>query len=186
MIDEYDASGKHPKLQALPVCDPLAPWTPFVRRDEYLLTHFAFADNCTHCQVVSNNGISVLSIPSLDLVHNEPEHGLSIEFPKLIMDGVGPLAGQRLRFAGRDGGGFSYRSSDGWRCEPMFMRNSLEAVFLQPPESEPESIADVLNYEYNKVVEGKPMIAVGFCLCGDHIVIANSDILYLASRLPRA
>lgn len=183
MNDSYDASGAHPELQAMPVRDPPPPWTPFVSHDEYLLTHFAFADECTHCQVVSNNGISVLSIPSLDLVHNEPEHDLSIELPNLIMDGVGPLLGQRLRFAGRDGGGFSYRSSDGWRCEPMFMRNSLEAVFLQPPQSAGTA---VLKYQYNKVVEGKPMIAVGFCLCGNHIVIANSYILYLATRLPSA
>lgn len=166
----------------MPIEPPPFPWGSFVRRKEWLLTHIGLSLDCKHCQVVSDNGVCVYALPSLVLVHTEPNTGLGITFPRLIMDGVGALKGQRLPFAGRFGGGFSSLSGDGWCCDLLPLGPTRHAVFLKPSVPLFDLSADLLINPYNKIFEGNPIIASGFCPCDNHLLIATSRELGVSTR----
>lgn len=158
------------------------PWGSLVRRREWLLTHIGFGSDCQHCQVVSDNGVLVYALPSLILVHKETETGLGISFPRLLMDGVGPLKGQRLPFVGRFGGGLSCLSGDGWCCDSVPLGPTKHAVFLKPPVTPFDLSADLLSNPYKKIFEGDPVIASGFCPCDNHLLIATSREFGVSTR----
>ena len=181
---DADESWSPRDVTLAPVESLPEPWGEFCRQEETLLTHVGFGRGCSFCQIVSQAGVSVYSVPTLILVHNEPFEGLGIRFPKLEMDGVGPLAGQCLPFSGRFGGGFSYVSSDGWSCDPLPIGPTRHAVLLKPPDSVFDLSVDILANPYKKIFEGGPVIASGFCPCSDHLVIATSRSLSIAARQP--
>ncbi|GAA5509217.1 hypothetical protein [Novipirellula caenicola] len=186
MNDETGDSWAPHEFHAMPVQHPPSPWSRFVERDETYLNHLGFSDGCSHCQVVSDRGVSVYSLPSLVLVHNEPEYDIGIAFPNLMMDGVGPIAGQRLRFAGRFGGGFSYRNGDDLLCEPLHLTGTRVAVFIKSNSAPFDLSANLLANPYSKIFDGDPVIAVGFCPCDNHLVIATSRRLRISTRQPNA
>ena len=181
MKDDFAASMA-PLTESEPR-DPPPPWTPFVRRDESLLTHIGFSADCRYCQIVSNAGTSVLSVPSLECVANSSEDcDADVDLRDLTIAGHGPLRGRRISTVGIDGGGLARRTSDGWMCREMHVRVSFQCAFLIDPDwSKSALTADPFSSQ-TKVFEGKELIAFGFCACGNHLVAANSYILQVSSR----
>jgi hypothetical protein len=170
----------------LPLKPPPSPWGSFVRRQAWLLTHIGFGSDCTRCQIICDSGVCVYALPSLVLVHTEPDTGLGIRFPSLVMDGVGPLKGQRLPFAGRFGGGFSCLSGDGWCCDLLPLGPTRHAVFLKANVTPFDLSADILSNPYSKIFEGDPVIASGFCACDNHLLIATSKEFMVSTRKTNA
>ncbi len=103
--------------------------------------------------------------------------------PDLACDGIGILAGARIRCAGLFGGGLHRQTPDGWTLGVIAPHWPAERVVLTPPLQHRQPQSHDKRWQVIHDEHACELRTVGFYPSGSTIVIASSCDLTLFSRL---
>lgn len=160
---------------------PPPPWRVVTRVAVGGLEGVGFADAAELLLVISSSGTGVFDCRSGERVARDESSDL--DSVNLVASGIGPLAGQRVRMAGLNGGGLPNGTSDGWGIE------------LYPPSWPDEEL--VLSQPGQTMLWTKPgqqvsltklggfvteIRAFGFSPSGRSLIIATSSDLEIFGR----
>ncbi|MCE9530601.1 MAG: hypothetical protein K8T89_05655 [Planctomycetes bacterium] len=81
------------------------------------LTEVGFADSSDLLICVSSAGRGVFDCMASDRIARDDSEDFEFDSGNLLVAGIGPLEGQRIRTAGISGGGLASTARDGWGVE---------------------------------------------------------------------
>lgn len=97
------------------------------------LTDVGFADSSDLLLCISGSGRGVFDCLAGLRVARDDSSDFAFDLGNLIAEGIGPLAGQRIRTAGMYGGGLASGSGDGWCIERHPFSFPDDELFVSPP-----------------------------------------------------
>jgi hypothetical protein len=125
--------------------------------------------------VVSTSGLGVFDGASGERVARDADAPGKIDRGSLTAEGIGPLAGERVRVAGIHGGGLHRTTADGWR---------VEIAYPDWPDAEILLMARGVSFDEPtggagcfKIAHSEPPVACGFSPDGRFLVLAESHTL---------
>ncbi|MRG93420.1 hypothetical protein [Polyangium spumosum] len=175
------------RVRAASVQDPPAPWK---RRGVHAvggLTDVGFGRGSDLLLVVSTSGRGVIDCTGGLRVARDP----SVPGPgeddwqdtfELEVEGIGPLAGQRVRTAGLFGGGLARCTRDGWTVERLALDWPEASLLLLPPGAWIYETRPGRSAEFTKVAVESEVRAWGFSPTGRSLVIATSSDVTVFGR----
>lgn len=125
---------------------------------------------------VSLAGRYVIDCRSGETVHRDHDDSEEswLDSSRLLIDGVGPLANERIRVAGSFlGGGMAATTSDGWSVHRAAPEWPKEVVWVEEPD-QPGFYQDGT---FHKVWDWDAPFALGFSTSGTTLVVACSNRL---------
>ena len=170
-----------------PVEPPPPPWRAVGSFAVGGLTDVGFAPRSDVLLAVSGNGRGVFDCTTGERLARDPStpgegeedwqdcFGLEVE-------GIGPLAGQRLRTAGLHGGGLSRITRDGWSAEHLALDWPEECLLLVPPGGDIYGEYRGRPLKFSKLAVETGVRAWGFSPTGLSLVLATSSDLTVWSR----
>lgn len=176
--DRFDALERLPLSVALP-----APWKGPTYSAVGGLTDVGFADATDFLICMSADGLGVFDCLTGERVARDRDSNFAFDTGNLLVDGIGPLEGQRIRTAGLAGGGLAACTHDGWGVErhPFAFPNA--ELFVGPPRESMFSTQRGKEVQLSKlggfVTE---LRAYGFSPTGRSFVIATSSDLMMFAR----
>lgn len=132
--------------------------------------------------VLTHSGLGVVETATGATVARQTEADSSIDDPyPIAVDGIGPLAGQRIPIAGLWGGGLRANSPDGWGIYRVAPNWPTDCAVLCPPGSSDLTDPSKVNMLLKDL--DPPIRAIGFSDSGKSLVVANTE-LFLWTRDP--
>jgi hypothetical protein len=132
--------------------------------------------------VLSSAGRGVVDCLSGGRVARDEDEG-DFDPGELTCDGIGPLAGVRLRLAGLYGGGLAHSTEDGWGLELRPLSWPLEEIFLSPPGQTMLWTPPGAEPSLTKLQAGVTELrAFGFSPTGRSFVVASSSEVTVYAR----
>lgn len=126
------------RLRRLPVSEPPAPWRAVLAHAVGGLRAVGFDPASGLLLVTSSNGRGVLDCyTGIKLARDYEELGDWLDEQALEAEGIGPLAGIRVRLSGLCGGGLSQVAHDGWLADVLPFDWPDECSVLSAPGSDP-------------------------------------------------
>lgn len=166
-----------------PESPPPAPWRRVHEIHIGGLTDVGFARDSDLLLVVSHDGRGVLDcISGSKLARDRDTQGARWDGANLEAEGIGPLAGVRVRVAGIHGGGLARLTADGWSAERMPFAWPRESFFLVPPGRALLNDVQGEPPQFTKLAEGAGVRAFGFSPTGRTLVIAGGDGVTVMTR----
>jgi hypothetical protein len=171
-------------LERLPIGSRLpAPWKGPYAFAVGGLTDVGFADSSDLLICVSGNGRGVFDCLAGTRVARDESPTFNFDCGNLLVDGIGPLDGLRIRTAGLAGGGLAYGAGDGWTIERHPFAFPDTELFVGSPGQTMLWTQHGAKMQLSKlggfVTELK---AYGFSPTGRTLVIATSSDLMLYTR----
>jgi hypothetical protein len=97
------------------------------------LTDVGMADSSDLLICVSSSGRGVFDCIAGARVARDDGDDFEFDLGNLLVEGIGPLAGQRIRTAGMHGGGLARSTRDGWSVERHPFAFPDNELFVCPP-----------------------------------------------------
>lgn len=97
------------------------------------LTDVGFADATDFLICMSADGLGVFDCLTGERVARDRDGNFAFDTGNLLVDGIGPLEGQRVRTARLAGGGLAVGTDDGWSVERHPFAFPDAEVFIAPP-----------------------------------------------------
>lgn len=110
-----------------------APWQPPIEYAVGGLTDVGFGDSSDLLICVSGQGRGLFDCISGTLVARDQGKVFEFDIGNLLVEGLGPLEGQKIRTAGLAGGGLAHLTHDGWGVERHPFAFPDEQLFVSPP-----------------------------------------------------
>jgi hypothetical protein len=153
-----------------------APWLQVAVHPIGGLLQVGYGEGSDLLLVVSSDGRGVFDCQTgQKIAHDRSDASTFFDPVQLMVDGIGPLAGQSIRTAGLHGGSLLSTTSDGWTLETQIGRRSIRRVILSgPSDFQPTCVGD------DAVCE---LRAFGFSETGKSFVIATTADLTICTRL---
>lgn len=180
--DRFDALECLPLESALP-----APWKGPRTCAVGGLTDVGFGDSSDLLICVSSDGRGVLDCATGERVARDRGTEFAFDTANLLVEGIGPLAGKKVRTAGMAGGGLAARTLDGWSVEKHPFAFPEEQLFVAPPGQSmlwtPQGQKMRLSKIGGFVTE---LRAYGFSPTGRTFVVATSSevVMFARDRAP--
>jgi hypothetical protein len=112
---------------------PPAPWRKVGDFAVGGLTDVGFADSSDLLLVISSTGRGLFDCRSGEQIARDSSEDFEFNTANLYAQGIGPLAGQRIRTAGLHGGGLAVGSDDLWKLDLLTLSWPHQSLFLTPP-----------------------------------------------------
>ena len=119
-------------MERMAPAPPPAPWRLSTTRIVGGLTDVGFADSSDLLLIVSGAGRGVLNCQTGFLVARDYDP-FEFDIGNMLVEGIGPLAGVKVRMAGLCGGGLSAYTEDGWKVERYPLSWPYHELILSPP-----------------------------------------------------
>jgi hypothetical protein len=169
------------KIEILDRSEPPAPWCKRVVYPVGGLRSVGFQDDADILLVVSEQGRGIIDCIADQKLARDHEEYYEDEI-RLEADGIGPLAGKKIRISGLYGGGLPNSTSDGWSIETVTLSWPEEILFLVEPASWFYGSLYGQPDNFRKVFSGSEIRAKGFSPTGRTFVIATSSDLTIYTR----
>jgi hypothetical protein len=144
------------------------------------LTEVGFAKDVDMLLVLSSSGRGVLDCKTGQVIARDKTSSTDSDWyqpTRLEVQGIGPLAGEKIRVAGLLGGGLPQINSENWGLQSVSPDWPLIAIFLSPPVS--SVLVESCSKGCVKIAEDFEIRAFGFSPSGKYFVIATSDSVAL-------
>jgi hypothetical protein len=168
------------RVRAMPFADPPPPWAPVRLPHVGGTTDIGFGPRSDLLLVVSHAGRGVFDCRTGERLARDDADYL-IDVQALEADGIGPLAGSRVRVSGIHGGGLCRVTADGWKVEELMLDWPEPALLVEPPGT-----GALWPGHETGVVKFQPDItevrAWGFSPTGRSLVLAESGRLRVWRR----
>jgi hypothetical protein len=126
--DRFNALERLPTELALP-----APWKGAVNFAVGGLTDVGFGDSSDLLICISSSGRGVFNCVTGAKVARDDNSEFEFDTGNLLVEGIGPLSGKKIRTAGIAGGGLTIGTHDGWTVERHPFAFPEEHLFIGPP-----------------------------------------------------
>ncbi len=120
-------------LLDLPEGRPPSPWRRVAAHSVGGLTDVGFADSSDLLLVISSAGRGLFDCVTGDRIARDPSEDFVFDAYNLSAEGIGPIAGNRVRTAGLYGGGLALTTKDHWSLDSFTLSWPHKSVFLTPP-----------------------------------------------------
>jgi hypothetical protein len=155
---------------------PPTPWRALPMIAVGGLTGVGFDDNSKFLLIVSSDGLGVIDCQTGEKVARDCDRADDTDEGTLLVEGIGPLAKQKVRIAGILGGGLPNSTHDGWSVDKHPLAWPVDELYLLPP-------TQTLLWSKDGSVEGivklPPTVtevkAFGFSPDGNVLVVATSS-----------
>jgi hypothetical protein len=168
------------RVLAAPIGPPPPPWRELDVIATGGLTEVGFARGSDLLLVCSHVGRGVFDGLTGERLARDRSEAFDADLAELEAEGIGPLAGQRIRMAGLHGGGLAASTPDGWSVERLTLDWPDDELLLVPPGGSIYPPRPVFHRLEGAGVTS--LRAFGFSPTGRTLVIATSSELVLASR----
>jgi hypothetical protein len=180
------------RFLAAPQTAPPAPWRPVVDRRTpiggLLGVGFAVAPDSGRefALVLSSQGLGVFDAETGEKVarDRDAEDAFPEDTPDLSCEGVGPLAGVRVRMAGCFGGGLHSGTEDGWGVDVVSPEWPNDRVLLSRGSGMPHDGPHGERWWHVFDACYSELRAAGFSPSGRTLAVATSSDLTLWTRRP--
>ena len=170
-------------LAALPPSAPPEPWRKVGTLPVGGLTEVGFGDSTDLLLVISGAGRGVVDGHTGRLIARDDSDDLFFDAGNLLAEGIGPLAGVKVRVAGLRGGGLSTNTSDGWGLERLPRAWPDDELILSPPgqtmlwtpRDQPVKLIKLAGFI-------SEVCAFGFSPTGKVFIVATASDLAIFSR----
>jgi len=160
-----------------------APWQEPVFFAIGGLTCAGFAENSDLLLTVSHDGRGVLDCHEGSMIARDDSNEFNFDFGNLKVEGIGPLAGQKVHMSGLYGGGLACQTTDGWSIERHPLSWPDDELFLSPPgqtllgshADQPVDVSKLANFS-------SEIRAFGFSPTGRSLIIATAADISLFRR----
>lgn len=173
----FDELDRLPTISALP-----APWNNRTYVAVGGLTNIGFADESDLLICMSSTGLGVFDCLTGVRLARDDSTDFDFDAGNLLVSGIGPLEGKRIRTAGISGGGLASGTYDGWGIERHPFAFPDEELFVGPPGQTmlwTQHGAQTRLYKLGGFVT--EVRAFGFSPTGRSLVVAtSSDVLMYA------
>lgn len=149
------------------------------------LTDVGFADGSDLLVCMSSAGLGVFDCLTGTRVARDNSADCNFDAGNLLVSGIGPLEGQRIRTAGLEGGGLASGTYDGWSIERHPFAYPDEELFLGPPGQTmlwTQHGIQTRLYKLGGFVTA--LRAFGFSPTGRSLIVATSSDLLIFARTP--
>lgn len=170
------------KLVDLTESPPPSPWQQVAVPAVGGLTDVGFADSSDLLLVISSAGRGLFDCISGDRIARDPSGDFEFDTSNLTAEGIGPIAGQRVRTAGLYGGGLAVTTADHWSLDLLTLSWPHQSIFITPPGHWLYGPAFDKPGDTTRIVTGLEIRAFGFSPTGRTFVIATSSELWIFSR----
>lgn len=168
-------------LAGLPTSAPPAPWGHVATLPVGGLTEVGFADSSDLLLALSDAGRGLIDGRTGKLIARDDDD--AFDAGNLTADGIGPLAGVKVRMGGLRGGGLSTNTADGWGLERCPLAWPDDELILSPPgqtmfwtpKGQPMKLAKLAGF-------ASEVRAFGFSPTGQTFVIATASDLAIFTR----
>jgi len=184
MSDSEYQKTLHERWAAAPESDPPAPWHRARNGIVGGVYAVGLSESGEFLLSISHSGRYVIDCKTGETVERDHDDAQEswLDTSRLLADGVGPLAGVKVRVAGSFiGGGFAAMTPDGWAVERAAPAWPHEVVWVEEADK-PGFYQDGTFY---KVWDWDPPFAYGFSVSGTTLVVACSNEIKIWSRPDR-
>jgi hypothetical protein len=171
------------RVRGAPVKPPPPPWQPSGAHAIGGLSDVGFGRGSDLLLVVSSDGRGVFDCIAGVRVARDRSNDDWRDMRELEAQGMGPLAGQRIRTSGIAGGGLALRTVDGWEAERLTLDWPEELLLLLPPGGRLYEDRRGRLPEFTKVAVSSGVRAWGFSPTGRSLVLATSSDVTIFSRV---
>jgi hypothetical protein len=172
------AEALRARLREAPVEAPAAPWRKLAVVAVGGLRAVGFGEG--FLLVASSQGRGLFDRTTGARVARDPSE--DYDDGDLECEGIGALAGSRIRMAGIDGGGLRTASPDGWTVDVVAADWPAERVVLSAPGRLPFGVPDRGGWQVIHDEQFCELRATGFAPDGRTLVIASSCELRIIGR----
>jgi hypothetical protein len=147
------------------------------------LTDVGFGESTDLLLVASGAGRGVFDCRTGVRLARDAGDDLIFDIGNLLLDGIGPLAGKRVRMSGMYGGGLACQTTDGWCVErhplawpddELFLSRPGQSMLWSPP-SQPMKLTKLAGFT-------SEIRAFGFSPTGQSLVVATAADVSIFGR----
>lgn len=169
------------KIEKLDITEPPPPWCKAAVFPVGGLRSVGFHGDADILLIVSEQGRGVIDCIAGEKIARDHEEYYEDEI-RLDADGIGPLAGQKVRISGLYGGGLPNSRTDGWSVETVTLFWPEKILLLVEPGSWFYGSLYGQPDNFRKIFSGSEIRAKGFSPTGRTFVIATSSDLTIYTR----
>ncbi|MBD5782247.1 hypothetical protein IEN85_22300 [Pelagicoccus sp. NFK12] len=168
-------------IRKAPTSSPPAPWRETATIAVGGLSSVGFAEKEEHLLVVSSQGRSVIDCSTGErLERNREEYDEDTSL--LEAEGIGPLAGTKIKISGLYGGGLPNSTDDMWAVHEVTLEWPETTLIMTEPGSWLYGMIYEKKGDFVKIGSELELRAFGFSPSGRSLVIATSSDVTIYHR----
>ncbi len=170
------------EVLAMPVSKPPSPWKELRLPLVGGLVEVGFSESNDYLLTITADGRGLIDcVTGAKVARDRDNSTVWRNWPRLLAQGIGPIAEEWVSLCGLWGGGLRSNTDDGWRVDSHCFDWPKNYLILRSPRGH-----DILDTRYpiDATVIGidSEIRAFGFSVSGMNLVLATSDSLWLWRR----